>query len=293
VAPGDELNGITFNAVGSGTTISFLETYSTYDDGIEFFGGAVDLDHYVAVYVRDDTIDFSDGYVGTVDTALIVQAQMDGNRCIEGDNIGDTRAAAGVPLDTLPMTNPTITNMTCIVSAQDVGTHSDVSEGPTLRRGPQMQLADSVIYGGYQDDAGNNNECFELAADGVTNNWAQTGATAVTNTLIACELAVTNNTLPNGDTVAAWLTNTGSVAYPNNSGNVVRNVVDLAANANHVILDSFYTATALVDETGAAITMTPASGQLGAVTRANDWTVDWTYGLHPSNQGQPLWFGNP
>jgi hypothetical protein len=60
-----------------------------------------------------------------------------------------------------------------------------------------------------------------------------------------------------------------------------------------VILDSFYTATALVDETGAAITMTPASGQLGAVTRANDWTVDWTYGLHPSNQGQPLWFGNP
>jgi hypothetical protein len=292
VAPDDELNGITFNAVGSGTTISFLETYSTYDDGIEFFGGAVDIDHYVAVYVRDDSIDFSDGYAGTIDTALIIHSQMDGNRCIEGDNIGDTRADAGVPLDTAPLTNPTITNMTCIVSAQDVGTHADVSEGPTLRRGPQMQVHDSVIYGGYQDDAGNNNECFELAVDGVTNNWAQTGATAVTNTLIACELA-TNGTLPNGDTVAAWLTNTGSVAYPNNSGNVVRNVVDLAANANKVILDSFYTATALVDENGTPITMTPASGQLGAVTRADDWTVDWTYGLHPSSQGQPLWFGNP
>jgi hypothetical protein len=83
------------------------------------------------------------------------------------------------------------------------------------------------------------------------------------------------------------------VAYPNNSGNVVRNVVDLSANANKVILDSFYTATALVDEAGTPITMTPASGQLGAVTRASDWTVDWTYGLHPTNQGQPLWFGNP
>jgi hypothetical protein len=293
VAPDDELNGITFNAVGSGTTVSHIETYSTYDDGIEFFGGAVDIDHYVAVYVRDDSIDFSDGYVGTIDTALIVQSQMDGNRCIEGDNIGDTRAAAGVPLDTLPMTNPTILNMTCIIGAQDMGTHPDVSEGPTLRRGPQMQVADSVIYGGYQDDVGNNNECFELAADGVTNNWAQTGASSVRNTLIACELAVTNSTLPNGNTVAQWLTNTGTVAYPNNSGNVVRNVVDLSANANHVILDSFYTATALVDETGAPIAMTPASGQLGAVTRANDWTVDWTYGLHPSSQGQPLWFGNP
>jgi hypothetical protein len=292
VAPDDELNGITFNGVGSGTIVSHIETYSTYDDGIEFFGGAVDVDHYVAVYVRDDTIDFSDGYVGTIDTALIVQSQLDGNRCIEGDNIGDTRAADGVPLDTLPITNPTITNMTCIMSAQDLGTHADVSEGPTLRRGPQMQLRDSVIFGGYQDDAGNNNECFELAVDGVTNNWAQTGQSSVTNTLIACEQA-SNGTLPNGDTVAAWLTNTGSVPYPNNQGNVVRNVVDLAANANKVILDSFYTATSLVDENGAPITMTPASGQLGAVTRADDWTVDWTYGLHPSNQGQPLWFGNP
>jgi hypothetical protein len=292
VAPDDELNGITFNAVGSGTTVSHVETYSTYDDGIEFFGGAVNVDHFVAVYVRDDSIDFSDGYVGTIDTALIVQSQLDGNRCIEGDNIGDTRAAAGVPLDTLPMTNPTILNMTCIVSAQDVGTHPDVSEGPTLRRGPQMQVADSIIYGGYQDDAGNNNECFELAVDGVTNNWAETGVSSVRNTLIACEQA-TNGTLPNGDTVAAWLTNTGSVVYPNVSGNVVRSVIDLSANANHVILDSFYTATSLADDTGAAITMSPASGRLGAVTRANDWTVDWTYGLHPSSQGQPLWFGNP
>ncbi|HLF13171.1 MAG TPA: serine/threonine protein kinase, partial [Gammaproteobacteria bacterium] len=50
VAPDDELNGITFNAVGSGTEVSHIETYSTYDDGIEFFGGAVDLDHYVSVY---------------------------------------------------------------------------------------------------------------------------------------------------------------------------------------------------------------------------------------------------
>ena len=47
VAPDDELNGITFNAVGSGTTVSHIETYSTYDDGIEFFGGAVDVDPVV------------------------------------------------------------------------------------------------------------------------------------------------------------------------------------------------------------------------------------------------------
>jgi hypothetical protein len=36
VAPGNELNGITFNAVGSGTEVENLQVYSTYDDGIEF-----------------------------------------------------------------------------------------------------------------------------------------------------------------------------------------------------------------------------------------------------------------
>jgi hypothetical protein len=295
VAPDDELNGITFNAVGSGTVVSHIETYSTYDDGIEFFGGAVDVDHYVSVYVRDDSIDFSDGYIGTVATSLIVQSQRDGNRCIEGDNIGDTRAAAGVPLNTLPMTRPTITNMTCIVSAQDVGTHADVSEGPTLRRGPQMILADSIIYGVYQDDVGANNECFEFAADGVTNLFAQNGLSTVNDTLIACEQA-TNLALPNGDTARNWLQNTSTVgaSYPFNSGNVVIQAADLFANTSLNILDSFYTETSLVDNTGAAITtITPASGRLGAVARASDWTAGWTYGLHPGRQGQPLWFGNP
>jgi hypothetical protein len=295
VAPDDELNGITFNSVGSGTVVSYIETYSTYDDGIEFFGGAVDIDHYVAVYVRDDSIDFSDAYVGTIDTSLIVQQQQDGNRCIEGDNIGDTRAAAGVPLDTLPMTRPTITNMTCIVSAQDVGTHADKSEGPTLRRGPQMVLADSIVYGAYQDDVGANSECFEYAADGVTNLWAQNGQSTVNDTLIACEQA-TNLTMPNTDTLRNWLLNTSAVgaSYPFNSGNVVIQAADLFTNTTLNILDSFYTETSLVDETGAAITaITPASGQVGAVTRANDWTAGWTYGLHPGRQGQPLWFGNP
>jgi hypothetical protein len=185
--------------------------------------------------------------------------------------------------------------MTCIVSAQDVGTHADVSEGPTLRRGPQMILADSIIYGVYQDDVGANNECFEFAADGVTNLFAQNGLSTVNDTLIACEQA-TNLALPNGDTARNWLQNTSTVgaSYPFNSGNVVIQAADLFANTSLNILDSFYTETSLVDNTGAAITtITPASGRLGAVARASDWTAGWTYGLHPGRQGQPLWFGNP
>ena len=91
VAPGDELNGITFNAVGSGTVVENVEVYSGYDDGVEFFGGAVNVTNLVAMYIRDDSIDFSDGYVGTVKNALVIHPPQNGNRCIEGDNIAETR----------------------------------------------------------------------------------------------------------------------------------------------------------------------------------------------------------
>jgi len=69
-APGDELNGITFNAVGAGTIVRNIQVFSTFDDGVEFFGGAVNVENLVALNVRDDSIDYTDGYVGTVGPAL-------------------------------------------------------------------------------------------------------------------------------------------------------------------------------------------------------------------------------
>ena len=142
VAPGDELNGISFNAVGSGTTVSHIQTYSTFDDGIEFFGGAVNVDNFIGLYVRDDSIDFSDGYVGTIDTALVIHC-ADRWQPLRGrrQRRQRPRVGEGVALDTTPQTNPTIRNMTCILSNSDAGTH-DPSEGIVLRRGPQAQFVE-------------------------------------------------------------------------------------------------------------------------------------------------------
>ena len=284
VAPGDELNGISFNAVGSGTTVSHIQTYSTFDDGIEFFGGAVNVDHFIGLYVRDDSIDFSDGYVGTIDTALVIHAQTDGNRCVEGDNIGSGRATEGVALDTTPQTNPTIANMTCILSNSDAGTH-DPSEGIVLRRGPQAQFVDSIVFGGYADDVDENNECFEID-DGVTRDFAQNGDTTMTNSLIACE-DPTKDSLGNADDISEWVLganpSTNGANYSFNSGNAI---IDDPMNANVSVLDSFYTATSLTDASGNSIGLEG----IGAVTRSDDWTLNWSYGLHSSNQGQALWF---
>ena len=88
VGNGDELNGISFGGVGSSTVIENLQVYSTFDDGVEMFGGAVSFTNLVALYVRDDSIDIDEGWIGSIDNALVVQQAGDGNHCIEADGIG-------------------------------------------------------------------------------------------------------------------------------------------------------------------------------------------------------------
>ena len=48
VGNGDELNGISFGGVGSSTIVENLEVYSTFDDGVEMFGGSFDIPNLVA-----------------------------------------------------------------------------------------------------------------------------------------------------------------------------------------------------------------------------------------------------
>jgi hypothetical protein len=295
-APDNELNGITFNAVGSGTVVENVQVYSTYDDGFEFFGGAVNLTNAIALYVRDDSFDYSDGYVGTITNALAIHWRSDGNRCIEGDNIGESRADGGVDLATAPLTEPTIVNMTCITSNQDLatgGTHDD-SEGATMRRGAKLVLENSIFYSAYGStvNAATSNECYEIDDDdGVSRAFAAANdAFNVQNTVIACEEAV-KDSLANGDTIEEWVLganpSTNGADYSFNVGNFV--ITD-ATNANVQVLQpgTFYTAAAIVDAGGATV-IADASG-LGAVHGNDDWTSPWAFGLDASNADEPLWF---
>ena len=120
VGNGDELNGISFGGVGGGTIVNNLQVYSTFDDGIEMFGGAFDIDNYVGLYVRDDTIDIDEGYQGTISNSLVVQAEGIGNHCIEADGLGSySSLGVGVADDFIARnlnSRVTFNNITCIVS---------------------------------------------------------------------------------------------------------------------------------------------------------------------------------
>ncbi len=84
-AAGDEINGFTLGGVGSGTTIEYIEVYANSDDGIEFFGGTVDVDYALVAQVGDDAIDIDQSYAGTVSNyAIYVDGDSDEALEIDG-----------------------------------------------------------------------------------------------------------------------------------------------------------------------------------------------------------------
>jgi len=63
---GNEINGMTFGGVGSGTILEHLEVAFNKDDGLEFFGGAVNGKWLSALFVDDDAFDTDEGYQGVL-----------------------------------------------------------------------------------------------------------------------------------------------------------------------------------------------------------------------------------
>ncbi len=64
-----EHNGLTLNGVGEGTVIENLYIPYGSDDGVEFFGGTVNVKNLLVVNSDDDMFDFTQGYAGTLENA--------------------------------------------------------------------------------------------------------------------------------------------------------------------------------------------------------------------------------
>lgn len=127
----DELNGIAFQGVGSGTNIDYVQVHNNSDDGVEFFGGTVNAKHLFLTGNEDDSIDWTQGWAGKVQYAA-VRMGSSSDHCIEADNNGDNN-------DATPRSNPTIANLTC------AGGFNDDGQGVRLREGTSVTITNSVI----------------------------------------------------------------------------------------------------------------------------------------------------
>ncbi|PQB05220.1 hypothetical protein [Aureitalea marina] len=94
-----QYNGLSLYAVGSGTTIENVAVLNGADDGVEFFGGTVSMSNYYSEDNEDDSIDWTEGWNGTLTNSYVLH-NIDGFSTVieaDGDNF-----------------NPTIQNLTAL-----------------------------------------------------------------------------------------------------------------------------------------------------------------------------------
>ena len=151
----EEVQGITIEAAGSGTSIDHVQVLNSDDDGIEWFGGAANASNVVIQAATDDSLDQDQGWQGTVKTALVIQGPDSGNRGMETDNNGDNLGAT-------PKTQPVLTNVTILGNS---GNSGDQSAGALHREGYGGQVYRSVYTDNFISVAGGAGEFQEGCLD--------------------------------------------------------------------------------------------------------------------------------
>lgn len=132
-----EHNGFTFNGVGSGTQVEYLQAYRGNDDGFEFFGGTVNAKYLVSTESKDDSFDWTFGWVGKGQFWLATQSTtMTSDRGIEADNNGPNNSAT-------PFSNPTLSNIT-LLGAEDGDMENT---GMRLREGTKGIIHNAIVSG--------------------------------------------------------------------------------------------------------------------------------------------------
>jgi len=153
VAKDEEINGITLHSVGSGTTIENVMVNANQDDGIEFFGGTVNVKNLILTDNGDESIDWDDGYQGNVQFALVRQGiSAKSDHGIEADSEGAKN---------VPFAYPTIANVTFQVVNATFGEGEAAENGADdlfrFKKGTGVNLV-NVAAEGYV-------ECFKIGND--------------------------------------------------------------------------------------------------------------------------------
>jgi len=138
----NELNGLSLGGIGRATDIDHVEIMNNVDDGIEIWGGTVNL-KYVSIWnIGDDSFDVDQGWRGKAQFGLIVQGySIDasqgsgvGDNCLEIDGAEDS--------DAQPVTTASIYNFTVIGQP---ATSNGGDGGTTWRDNARVQYRNCIF----------------------------------------------------------------------------------------------------------------------------------------------------
>lgn len=272
----NELNGLTFGSVGSGTEVHHVQVSYSGDDSYEWFGGTVNVDHLVAYRGWDDDFDTDFGYRGNVQYCASFRdpniADKSGSNGFESDNDGSGSANT-------PKTNAKFANITWygpfVYAALSSGAlkNSNASNnfqfGGHLRRNSDIEIYNSVLVGSQL-------EAVHLDKTGANakfiNNYIGRYGVSVSNALLK---TTDGNGIPGG-------ISTNFVA--NNLAEASGATVDLSAklagmsaamdiNNPSALLAS---GSSLLTAGGAVPAGLVAEDYIGAFDDTNNWMTGWT-----------------
>ena len=184
ISTGNELNGVSFQGVGYGTTVDHIQVHQNDDDGVEFFGGAVDVEYLVLTSNKDDDIDWDEGYVGNIQHALIVKTTSKDNsrHAFELDTKGDNVESAYLE------SNPTVANVTAL-SLLGASETAAAGDGIHLKEGSEGRFFNVAMLGNFRN-------CVYIKDD--TNYTTAANAIESFNGVAVGGCQSDTNTLPTG-----------------------------------------------------------------------------------------------
>jgi len=161
--PGKELNGLSLGGIGRGTDIHHVEVLNNIDDGIEIWGGTVNLSYLSIWNIGDDSLDIDQGWRGKAQFGLIVQGAS--NQGGQGSGFGDNAMEidGAERCDWQPVTTAAIHNFTVIGGERPSGVNP-TDELVEFRDNSRVQFLNcifmdagkEVVNDKVSDEEGNN-----------------------------------------------------------------------------------------------------------------------------------------
>ena len=148
-----QYNGISLYAVGSGTVIENVAVINGADDGVEFFGGTVSVKNVYLENNEDDSIDWTEGWNGTVENAYIKHTIAGFSTVLEGDkdnnnpkfiNLTAVSTVGGTALQFKKQSGGTITSLSLAGYTKNI----DMKDGGALSN-VQIDGQDASISAAY------------------------------------------------------------------------------------------------------------------------------------------------